>query len=347
MTCRESAPWPLESGADTVLDRLTAYDPQWLALHNRLHRHREAWQGLFAGQPVTVQWSSVAQVSEPLRDVHLTLGGAALLLQLPTSALAAVNLAESASRDLDGLAGAMLLELALLGFIEPLERLTGQTLQVVEAPEVAECEPFVAHLTLSVALADGEPMAIPLHLSADATRMLAEHFEQHLKPARHALDGLAFVLKAQAGEADLSVAELRSLRPGDVVMLDDWPAGQIRLTLDDRLHARAELAGHTATLLEQPMVLISSKEPCMTESAVTSDLDSSLDELMLKLVCQVGSVELSIAQLRELGVGSVLHLTPQLQEGVDLMVNGRRIGQGQLVKIGDGLGVRLSSLVTP
>jgi type III secretion protein Q len=29
------------------------------------------------------------------------------------------------------------------------------------------------------------------------------------------------------------------------------------------------------------------------------------------------------------------------------MVNGRRVGQGQLVKIGDGLGVRLLSFATP
>jgi type III secretion protein Q len=34
-------------------------------------------------------------------------------------------------------------------------------------------------------------------------------------------------------------------------------------------------------------------------------------------------------------------------DSVDLMVNGRRVGQGQLVKIGDGLGVRLLSFATP
>ena len=85
----------------------------------------------------------------------------------------------------------------------------------------------------------------------------------------------------------------------------------------------------------------------MTESAVESAVESSLDELPLKLVCQVGTVELSLAQLREMGEGSLLQLTPQMHDGVDLLVNGRRIGQGQLVKMGDGLGVRLLSLVTP
>lgn len=81
----------------------------------------------------------------------------------------------------------------------------------------------------------------------------------------------------------------------------------------------------------------------MTATADGQGLDSTLNELPLKLVCQVGSVEMSLAQLRELGAGSLVPLTPQLHDGVDLMVNGRRIGQGQLVKIGDGLGVRLLS----
>jgi len=64
-------------------------------------------------------------------------------------------------------------------------------------------------------------------------------------------------------------------------------------------------------------------------------------------VCQGGSLELTLAQLRELGAGSLLQLNTPTVDGVDLMVNGRRVGQGQLVKIGDGLGVRLLSFATP
>ena len=79
------------------------------------------------------------------------------------------------------------------------------------------------------------------------------------------------------------------------------------------------------------------------EAALDASLDSTLDALPLTLVCQVGSVEMSLAQLRELGAGSVVQLDAQQDDRVDLMVNGRRVGQGQLVKIGDGLGVRLLS----
>lgn len=347
MTCRESVPGASGPGAEATLDWLQACDPQWLALNNRLHRHRLPWQGICGGQPVTVSWAGVAPVTDATLDVHLTLGSAALLLQLPVTALAALNLSALPLQDLTGLSGALLLEMALLGFIEPLERSTGQPVQVVEAPEIAHSEPFVLHVTLEVTLGDSASTLVALHLSADAAQWLVQWLERHLPPAAHRLDNLAWRLSVEAGEAPLTVAELRSLRPGDVVMLDAWPVDQVRVCLSDRLQARARLEGHTATLIEKPMALTSVKETCMTDSTSESVVDSSLDELLLKLVCQVGSVELSLAQLRDMGVGSVLQLTSHVHDEVDLMVNGRRIGQGQLVKMGDGLGVRLLSLVTP
>lgn len=347
MTCRESAPWPSGQDADTALDWLQRCDGRWLALHNRLHRHRNPWQGQWAGQSITVQWCSSAPVAEAQRDVHLTLGNAALLLQLPVALLTRLDLAHVEAHDLNSLSRAILLELALLGLIEPLERLSGQTLRVVAAPEVAEREPFVAHLNLQLTLADAEPVCVPLHLSQDAAQVLADLLDEHLPPATQSLENLAWRWRVESGEALLSVAELRSLRLGDVVMLDDWPEGQIRLVLNDRLQARAVLDGNTATLLEHPVARPFAKEHCMTDSAVGACVESSLDDLPLTLVCQVGSVELTLAQLREMGAGSLLQLTPQLHDGVDLMVNGRRIGQGQLVKMGEGLGVRLLSLVAP
>lgn len=85
----------------------------------------------------------------------------------------------------------------------------------------------------------------------------------------------------------------------------------------------------------------------MSETLDGPSLDSSLDELPLKLVCQAGSVELTLAQLRELGEGSLVQFADQRQDSVDLMVAGRRVGQGQLVRIGDGLGIRVLSIAAP
>lgn len=70
--------------------------------------------------------------------------------------------------------------------------------------------------------------------------------------------------------------------------------------------------------------------------------EAQLDDVPLTVVCQVGSLELPLGQLRELGEGSVLALPDSQADAVQLMVNGRCVGRGELVAIGEGLGVRLT-----
>ena len=85
----------------------------------------------------------------------------------------------------------------------------------------------------------------------------------------------------------------------------------------------------------------------MTPTDVMQPVDETLNDLPLKLVCQLGTVELSLAQVQQLGVGSLVPLTSQVHEAVDMLINGRRVGRGQLVQIGDGLGVRVQSICKP
>jgi type III secretion protein Q len=336
MTCLESEPWsPLAA-------ELVRYDPQWLALHNRLHRLRQGWSGQCAGHAVNVQWGSAHPVQAGV-TAQLTLGAAPFKMVLPIQALELLGLADAALTDLSNLPDAMLLELALLELIEPIEQLAGLPLNVVAQTSDADEAPYVLSTVLQLQLSQDAPISVALHLSAAAATLFADLLEQHAPAANQPLSTLRLPGAVQAGDVCLSLKELRSLNPGDVVMLDHWTENQALLVVDQRLQARAELDGPTLRLLEQPIAVNLVKEPLMTEAAAPQHLDSTLDDLPLKLVCQVGSVELSLAQLRELGAGSLVQLTPQLDDGVDLMVNGRRVGQGQLVKIGDGLGVRLLS----
>lgn len=72
-----------------------------------------------------------------------------------------------------------------------------------------------------------------------------------------------------------------------------------------------------------------------------SELDATLDELPLELICQVGQLRLTLADLRGLGEGSVLPLNANPPGQVELLLNDRRVALGELIRLGDGLGVRL------
>ncbi|KAF1019973.1 MAG: Yop proteins translocation protein Q [Pseudomonas sp.] len=328
--------------AGPLAPALAPYDPATVALHNRLHRRRQPWQGRCAGQVLSVRWATDPQpVVEP-RHVLLALGQSPLRLRLPAAvveqALAALALPFDTQLLLP-LPRALLLELALLDVIERLEALLGQPLQLLDSVE--DTRPYALQLALTVQFGNLPAMAAQLDVSEQAAELLAQLMEQHIQAEPDPLPALHQTLTVVAGRQFLSLGELRSLQPGDVLMLE--PGAGLHLELAGRLQARCRRDGASLHLLEDLNVPLLEPEPPMTDV----DAAAALDDLLLKLVCQVGNLELSLAQLRELGAGSLLQLNTPTVDGVDLMVNGRRVGQGQLVKIGDGLGVRLLSFATP
>ena len=74
--------------------------------------------------------------------------------------------------------------------------------------------------------------------------------------------------------------------------------------------------------------------------------DSDLDDLPVRLVFEVGRVELSLGELQRLAPGALVPLGRPLDEPLDIMANGRRLGRGTLVQIGESLGVRIVSLAS-
>ena len=74
--------------------------------------------------------------------------------------------------------------------------------------------------------------------------------------------------------------------------------------------------------------------------------DPDLDDLPVRLVFELGRVELSLGELQRLAPGALVPLGRPLEEPLDIMANGRRLGRGTLVQIGESLGVRIVSLAS-
>lgn len=72
---------------------------------------------------------------------------------------------------------------------------------------------------------------------------------------------------------------------------------------------------------------------------------SDLDDLPVRLVFEVGRLELSLGEIRRLAPGTVLPLARPIEGALDIVANGRRIGRGTIVKIGDSIGVRVMRLL--
>jgi type III secretion protein Q len=74
--------------------------------------------------------------------------------------------------------------------------------------------------------------------------------------------------------------------------------------------------------------------------------DKDIDRIPVQVVLQAGRLEMSLDELDRLAPGSILPLDRSVDEALDIVVNGKRIGRGGLVKVGEVLAVRVTRLST-
>lgn len=74
------------------------------------------------------------------------------------------------------------------------------------------------------------------------------------------------------------------------------------------------------------------------------DVMSAISQTPIQIQLEIGRLECSLQKLIELQPNDVLSLDKPLGQMIDLRLNGRLIGRGQIVKLGNQLGLRISEL---
>ncbi len=67
-------------------------------------------------------------------------------------------------------------------------------------------------------------------------------------------------------------------------------------------------------------------------------------DIPLYIAVEVGRFQMTLDKMMELQAGNTLNLHVKPEDGVDLVVNGKRIGRGELLRFGDTLGVRITEI---
>lgn len=363
------------------LSALPRIDAARLTLHNALHLVRQPldfdWHGRAARlrllpeeTPVDMSWGVSFELAES--EINQS------TLRLSGSAEAFDRLGQHPDRrrglnEVDRELAAMWLEVVWLDWLTPLEATLDTEIRLRPA------EPASGAQTMRVCFAfelDGESHPLALDLPLPAAERLLPLFDRAFAPRPATASRVVTTLRLESGTQTLTLGEWRSLRPGDVVMLDSASADGVRLNLANRFGGRASFSGtelradgalvadspdrasnssYEESVMSEPPVDKSTpsarSEPAVDEPNAAnpnstgpnaSGLD--MDDLPVQLTCELGRLEMSLGELRKLGDGSVLPLERQPDRAVDLMVNGRRMGRGRLVSIGDAIGVQIERL---
>lgn len=314
----------------------TRLAPNAAAVASRLFRRRAPARG--AG------W--FARVVTPPEQVEgaeahaLTLAGAPAVLEMPRKLLQQVLAGlDPAAAAATGEARRLLLELALEDLAAAL------TPKLPFGPPGSGATPLLVGLECR---AGSGQWTGRLHLSERAAAALASALEP-LPPAP-VLPRLPVALRVRVGACELPLWELRGVRPGDVLLgegLDQacGPGGAVLLVAEERWvwQGRREAAGVAVLSPRAPLAALGLRGWTMGDETPQPLTDAELNDLPVRLVFEAGRLEIPLSELGQVGPGHVFAL-PGTAGLVDIVANGRRIGQGELVQVGEGAGVRVLRL---
>ncbi|HEY4350005.1 MAG TPA: type III secretion system cytoplasmic ring protein SctQ [Paraburkholderia sp.] len=159
------------------------------------------------------------------------------------------------------------------------------------------------------------------------------------------------------GERALNVRTLNGLRPGDVLLRGARAALRSLLATPQRaddadvfwgvpgahqLHTRVMLDGNRLVINTDPQMTHDLSRVDAALSGTDTPGAASIDELDLPVRFEIETVTLPLVQLSALRAGYVLELPGTLHDArVRLVSYGQVIGSGELVTVGEHLGVRI------
>lgn len=247
----------------------------------------------------------------------------------------------------------LLVELALAPLVAKVEMSAGASLTLRSssrraASEPARTDPQSRWLAFRGTL-DGDPFELGLelddHTVGDFVKLL-----RRVAPARLPLAEtfVPIVAILGAGAVRLPVHTLRDLRHGDVLIPDEFPfeRGEIALTFGQRYQAIARLEENRARVrsaLQYSNAIQEINAMDVKGAPGVVEMDD-LGDLEVQLTFELGRQTVELQQLRTITPGYVFPLGRSPDDPVDIVANGRRIGRGEIVRVGDGLGVRLIRL---
>lgn len=83
-----------------------------------------------------------------------------------------------------------------------------------------------------------------------------------------------------------------------------------------------------------------------SEKRFELNIDSLLD-ISVEVSVEIGRTKMSIGKLLSLSKGSIIELNRLAGESVDVYVNEKLLGKGEIVVVSERLGVRIIEIVTP
>jgi type III secretion protein Q len=266
----------------------------------------------------------------------------------------------------DAMTRLLALEIALEPFLLMLEQATGKQIAFDYS-----ARPRRVHWPLGFELKLGESVYHGVLLSPyDMLSFLMDKLKES-PPLSMPIRGLKATMRFAVAKAQISASDFLALAPGDAVLaetakqleadllalVDGWGYAKIRVTGDglvlstpmlpcDALEGEGWMATDNTeddttaddgddTGSKKAASVKASKTPAKGEETL------SVGDVPVNLVFEVGRLSIPYKQLENVVEGYIFKLPQSLSAQVEIVANGKKIGRGEIVRIGQDIGVRI------
>lgn len=309
-----------------------------------------------------VERAKTADMQEHDFETVVWFGAARLDVRAPWQLVQALVDARGIEQDCDILPAAILSLVAenlLSSVAKPLEHALGGTCYIW--PD-AHQEDADAHLCMFVVMG-GQSHSIAIETDADTAAKLVKLFPPASPLPPLAVPGaMAMAVTLCAPSIAMSAYDLAQFGAGDVMLPDaGWPIFQTGTVVCDgqplaEVAFRSDACAPTVSRLISPTHVPRSNDMTATDTTPRApstlpnprqgeaSAHAALESVSVTVSVELDRSEMPLGDLRQLTVGTVLPFDSALGEHVTLLANGAPFAKGELVRIGERMGVRLSAL---
>lgn len=233
--------------------------------------------------------------------------------------------------------------------ISPLEKLT---LQLGEQSDLPEESSFCIDIEFSY----GEGTCWGrLILTSSFRKKWVEHFAQ--TPSEYVSHSMAktteLVVGVKTGSVLLSQMEWKALELGDFLLLDHGSydarkqTGIATLSIGTIPLFQVKIKQNKLELLDFAMTQEESMEEKTQDEEILQPADEStgsIKDIPLNVSVELARLRITLDRLMHLNPGNTLELPIHPDQGVSLTVNGKKVGRGELIYVGETLGIRILEL---
>ncbi|MDX5360210.1 MAG: type III secretion system cytoplasmic ring protein SctQ [Alphaproteobacteria bacterium] len=248
---------------------------------------------------------------------------------------------------------ALALELAFEETLDALETALGEPVRLSLSAPAARVVPMRRTVHVTVTAAGLPPATVSVRLSPRLADLFARRIRRNRTAAAWVRE-LRLPLSVRTGSLLSTRGEVATLMPGDILLLDEerLSRSQVVVAVAERRLFVANVQG-TQLTFAGPDQTLSSPEgwtmtthdgPPATEPVTGGETAGSLDDLPVTLIFELSRKEIAVSELSALGPGYVVDLGVPITEPVTILGGGRRIGKGELVRVGQNVGIRILRL---